>query len=284
MLSRANFSFSWSTCATRLVAAALAAVLIPAPASLLADANLTIEASNLPGDRIVSLRIMMDNEERVYGVQLSLTCDESVLRLLSLDLSLGVADGAEFSDGVASDDGGAISWGIVLDVSAPFDPSSYIPPGERRILAELEVEAMAHPEDRSTLVRFEDNPPNAATPVSINKVVRQQGIAVPLNTYDGEVTVLATVEPTFLRGDANNDLNFDLSDGVFTLNFLFTAGTDPQCLDAADANDNGQLDLSDAVYSFNNLFTGGPPPPEPHANVGPDPTADGLDCQNAAAG
>lgn len=82
----------------------------------------------------------------------------------------------------------------------------------------------------------------------------------------------------FVRGDANDDGSIDITDGVFTLNWLFAGGADPGCLSAADANDNGQVDLSDAVYTLGFLFMGGRAPPAPFPGCGPDSTADGLGC------
>ncbi|MGH9362817.1 MAG: hypothetical protein ACRD2T_12965, partial [Thermoanaerobaculia bacterium] len=88
----------------------------------------------------------------------------------------------------------------------------------------------------------------------------------------------------FIRGDANGDLRLDISDAVFTLQYLFLGGGAPACEDAADANDDGDLDLSDAVSVLQSLFLTGlpllPPGPEP----GPDPTADPLTCGIEAPG
>jgi hypothetical protein len=52
----------------------------------------------------------------------------------------------------------------------------------------------------------------------------------------------------------------------------------PICLDAADSNDSGVVDLSDAVYSLQFLFIGGPAPAAPFGACGMDGTEDGLDC------
>jgi hypothetical protein len=85
--------------------------------------------------------------------------------------------------------------------------------------------------------------------------------------------------PFFIRGDTNADGGVDISDGVFTLNFLFQGGPAPACDDAVDANDDGTGDLSDAVYEFNYLFLGGPQMPPPFPGCGLDPTDnDPLDC------
>jgi hypothetical protein len=65
----------------------------------------------------------------------------------------------------------------------------------------------------------------------------------------------------------------DLSDAVFDLNYLFSSGKEPGCLEAANANDDPRIDLSDAVYLLQGLFLGGPLPPPP----GPPPAPCGRD-------
>ncbi|MBI4606304.1 MAG: putative metal-binding motif-containing protein [Planctomycetes bacterium] len=89
----------------------------------------------------------------------------------------------------------------------------------------------------------------------------------------------AQCEPLFRRGDSNSDGAIDLSDGIKTLNFLFTGGASPACLDAADANDSGDIDVSDGVFTFFYLFGGGEPPPLPGPLLcGEDPTLDPIAC------
>ncbi len=85
----------------------------------------------------------------------------------------------------------------------------------------------------------------------------------------------------FIRGDANADGAVDISDGVFTLGWLFLGTDEPSCLDAADMNDSGgfQPDISDAVYLLNWLFLGTAAPPSPGpVECGADITVDELDC------
>ncbi len=84
----------------------------------------------------------------------------------------------------------------------------------------------------------------------------------------------------FVRGDANADGNLDLSDAIFILNWLFTGGQLPPCLDAADINDEGTIDISDPVRLLFVLFADGEKPPPPHPARGLDPTPDDLDCQS----
>lgn len=83
----------------------------------------------------------------------------------------------------------------------------------------------------------------------------------------------------FRRGDSGADGNVDISDVLFTLNYLFVQGETPTCLDAADADDSGAVNLPDAVFTLHYLFTQGQVLPDPGPTVcGPDPTADNLDC------
>ena len=84
----------------------------------------------------------------------------------------------------------------------------------------------------------------------------------------------------FQRGDANQDEALDLSDAVFSLNYLFLQGTEPPCLDAADSNDDGFPDISDPIYTLLSLFADGPAPPVPFPDCGPDPTEDELGCES----
>lgn len=97
-------------------------------------------------------------------------------------------------------------------------------------------------------------------------------------------------EPGFLRSDSNCDGETDISDSVWTLNYLFAGGLAPCCGDSADFNDDGELDISDPIRGLNYLFQGGPAPPAPGATLpcGVDPTADDLDvtlpCEYPAEG
>lgn len=90
-----------------------------------------------------------------------------------------------------------------------------------------------------------------------------------------QCVVGGTPDPTFRRGDSNNDSRLDLSDAVSTLGFLFLGGAPLVCSDSADTNDDGKVDLSDAVSGLNYLFLGGTPPPAPGpTDCGFDPTVD----------
>ncbi len=91
------------------------------------------------------------------------------------------------------------------------------------------------------------------------------------------------VSPRFVRGDANDSGQVDLSDGVFILHYLYLGDDAPICADAADADDNGNIGITDPIYLFNHLFLGGPPFPAPHAECGCDLTPDEVSCADGHA-
>ena len=118
--------------------------------------------------------------------------------------------------------------------------------------------------------------------------VRFDNVCIVEGPFEGspECEIVDPPGDLFVRGDSNASGTIDLTDGVVTLNFLFTGGEEPACPDAADTDDNGALVISDAVITFSYLFTGGaapvrPSPTEtnfPVEDCGVDPTDDTLGC------
>ena len=64
------------------------------------------------------------------------------------------------------------------------------------------------------------------------------------------------VPDILLRGDANMDGAVDISDAIYTLNYLYQEEVTPRCLDAADTNDDEAVDLSDPIKTIFHLFQG----------------------------
>jgi len=63
-------------------------------------------------------------------------------------------------------------------------------------------------------------------------------------------------------GDADCDYDIDLSDVIFTANFLLKGGEAPEFFQLADVNCNGGISLDDVIYLANHLLKGGPEPCE----------------------
>ena len=102
-----------------------------------------------------------------------------------------------------------------------------------------------------------------------------------VTTASGQFEVFSVVdceaEGRFRRGDTNLGGTVELADAVTVLLYLFAAGDELPCEDAADADDDGSLTLSDPVGIFAYLFSSGaaPAPPGP-LECGEDPTLDDL--------
>ena len=89
----------------------------------------------------------------------------------------------------------------------------------------------------------------------------------------------AQEESLFRRGDANASGEVNIADAVFTLEFLFSAGVQPDVLDSADANDDGLVNIADPIAILAALFAGEEEdlPPPGMKQEGEDPTEDDLD-------
>ncbi len=99
--------------------------------------------------------------------------------------------------------------------------------------------------------------------------------------FGGATTLCGVLpSPEYIRGDANVDGSYNISDAITLLGAFFTPGASPLlCSDAADANDDGSLNIADAIFVLGGLFSSGDMPPFPFPNCGADPTAtDSLDC------
>ncbi|MEE3181192.1 MAG: hypothetical protein VX288_04735, partial [Planctomycetota bacterium] len=89
------------------------------------------------------------------------------------------------------------------------------------------------------------------------------------------------VGPQFLRADSDANGIVNLTDAIFTLNYLFLGGGEPSCLDASDSDNNGLVKLTDAIFLLNYLFLGGGAPPAPATECGLDPEEppDAIGCE-----
>lgn len=74
---------------------------------------------------------------------------------------------------------------------------------------------------------------------------------------DGQTTIIGY---GYLRGDANGDLNINVGDAVFLINYIFKNGTAPALVVQGDANCDGRINVGDAVFLINYIFKGGAAP------------------------
>ncbi len=84
----------------------------------------------------------------------------------------------------------------------------------------------------------------------------------------------------FQRCDSNGDGTNDLTDPIFSLNYLFLAGPRPACAASLNCDSSTEVDLTDPVYNLNFMFLAGPPPaaPYPSCDFEPDDCAKSTVC------
>jgi hypothetical protein len=83
----------------------------------------------------------------------------------------------------------------------------------------------------------------------------------------------------FVRGDADESGEVNLSDAVVVLAYLFQGGPEPACTKAGDVDDSGVLQITDSIILLSHLFKGGDPPAAPYPEAGIDATPDELGCR-----
>jgi hypothetical protein len=66
----------------------------------------------------------------------------------------------------------------------------------------------------------------------------------------------------YVCGDANNDGDLNVADGVYVIGYVFNGGPPPDPLCVGDTNGDGDVNVADAVYMIAYVFSGGPPPLE----------------------
>jgi hypothetical protein len=130
---------------------------------------------------------------------------------------------------------------------------------------------------RETTIRFEDGLQGDGSPTFNVLTYQGQSLRACAESLNVEVEFVETRE--FIRGDANYDLQLDISDPVTILHAKFYGDLKIRCEAAADSNDDGTVDISDAAYIFNYLFLGGSRPAPPFPEPGLDPEPGGLLCR-----
>lgn len=252
--------------------------------SLEAANNLSIEDTTANvGDTGVLVPIKLDSDQALYGFQLSIEVEDPSLVIITGmsvagTVSSPAGDPPEFSAFEVRAEGAKISYGLVREVDQdPFDPADTIAAGSNLHIANLVLDVVAT-EAASAAITFKDVA--GSSPLEKNVLVDTAGSSIaPDSKTDGTLTIQVGGTPTFIRGDANDDGDVDLSDAVTILGDLFL-GTpaDAPCLDALDADDTGEVEITDAIYLLDALFTGGDDPPPPFPDPGIDPTLDPLGC------
>ena len=219
------------------------------------------------------------HENSVQGFSFAARYPAGVLNIEEIHIrdTILEAIGVDFFRSEANAAEGFITVGCLVDAVAPFEGN--LIPNIGRPLAFFSVEAVLSEDAKEDLqIALVDRlgfPPTENLYVVDNEHRRVSELS------SGTIRVAVDELRLFLRGDANVDAKADISDAVTILEHLFAGSSSVGCLDAADVNDDSEIDITDAIFLLDHLFLGGQVPPAPGmSEPGPDPSEDGLDCEN----
>ena len=82
-------------------------------------------------------------------------------------------------------------------------------------------------------------------------------IAITFNAENGEITCTLTkvVEPTYLRGDVDDNQSVNISDVTALINYLLSKNAEGVNLAAADCDESGSINISDVTCLINYLLS-----------------------------
>lgn len=223
----------------------------------------------------IELEVAAFNIEPLQGFSLAVKFDPARLQVLGAGVedTITEAVGAEYVAPKIDNNRGILILGVLLDTLPPFENQVIPASGLNLAIAKVQIQVVsALPDQEFTEVVFQDG---AGEP-PIRNLFIVNNLSVEPRKENGRLSLLLGAR--FIRGDANDDEDLDISDPIRVLNFIFFRTERVVCQKAADANDDGRLDISDAFYILNYLFKGGPILPQPYPNPGVDPTRDDLPC------
>ena len=239
----------------------------------------------------LALRVALSNSCAVSGFSFGVSHDGSVLRALEatpsgVTTSLRSGQGPEYwfmhVDPLVTDC--SATAGVVVAMISTFgNPfSQTIPVGEDQEIATITYEPAAGVAQGSeTSLEFVDCLRPAQDTERTRMTVTCSGASRLTVAESGTVRIGGG--GCFQRGDCNRDGQFDISDPITGLAYVFAQEqlvVPVTCLDACDANDDGEVDISDAVRQLARLFSGSLPLPVPFAECGVDETEDLLNCES----
>ena len=263
------------------------------PCELQADRESTAELEVLVTNR---------KEEPVdlQGWSYSVSIDHEVLECVAVAPGPDVAalndgSGPDFLNYNLADqdvDGGVtgISIGAVVQLGPPGTEVLSLGASSTTHLDTITVRSLVSltgDESRESAVSFVDFTLGEDRPMEIVFVVDGDGIS-PDFAAEKSVTLLGVpdeVVPSFIRGDANNDSQVNIADGIWIVQMMFYGGRETACRPAADANNDDSVSISDALYIINYQLQPGStnfplynPPPGPYPECGTVETVTAEDC------
>ncbi len=235
-----------------------------------------------PGQKNVWFPLITTRKEKIQGFQVMGTYDPNYLNLKSFELAFTVLSGRPVPEVYVTNVFETyFEVGCIFEFEPPHDPEyQFLPPGQNQTLQNFVFDVSeGAPQGAKTEVNLVNNP---AISRVFNMFIVESLTKLPGALKGSTVEVILGQPPypsAFLRGDTDGNGKVDITDAVRMLNYLFTGGATPACLDAADVSDSGKVDISAAVSILNFLFLGGAAPAVPFPTPGLDPTPDTFkDC------
>jgi PKD repeat protein len=234
-----------------------------------------------PGQQNVYVPVLAKHDKAAQGFTIAATYDPTAIAVRSVafeDSNIVGLSPELFAVNISEDPlDPYITAGVLFDVTDPFDGRVF-PPGINQRIANIviDVSSLSMP-GSTTRIQLKNQ---VGTP-PLNNIFTVDGFTLlPTLGEGGTVSIRHLRFPPprfFLRGDTDGNEVVNLTDAVLILGYLFTGTARPDCADAADVTDDGALDVSDALFTLSFLFKAGSFPHPPYPDMGLDPTGDRLE-------
>lgn len=168
--------------------------------------------------------------------------------------------------------------GAVSAVVLKLTELKTLQPAGTQPIARLRVSVVAGAADSTVRLYYEDGF-RAPETMSVNNYVTLGGASYVPELGSAEIPLRVQTVP-FKLGDSNVDGSQDLSDAIFTLNYLFQGGPASSCMKTMDLTGDNEVDISDPVFLLNFLFLHSRTPREPYRECGLDPLTTLIRCDS----
>lgn len=239
--------------------------------------RLTVTSSTTSPGSQIDIPILADLELPTEGFAFPISFDPTVTVIEGASIAGSSASAADFLSFETDAPAGVATVSLLMD----FDNIVTIPAGTDVpiCLLQTSIDESASAGTTTDLVL----PVVAGSPPVEAVIVQNNGAGYAPLRIDGVITIEGNSTFAFLRGDSNADATVDIADAVALLDYLFSAGSTSNCMDASDANDDESVDVADAVQILDLLFSAGDPLPAPGSDsCGIDPTSGPIDCQQGS--
>ena len=246
------------------------------------EVEFRIETAATRPEEGVTLSVLASANTPLEAVRLAIDYDETRLIGNAIRPSSGVQEPESFVFDLNNDDLEAGSTEgtegyVTVEIIYGEGSDGFVPrQSSGRHFLDLEITPTPDAPNGPSPVQFT----HLATLANSVTVLGQEGTSENLGRFrlrDGLVAI-DNGTTVFVRGDANSDGQFSISDPTMLRRWLFLGGTPPECLKTGDIDDDGVVDITDPIRALNAMFLGGDLPQNPFPEAGLDPTPDELAC------